>query len=136
MTDMMTVAEFAAKNGIRFSHEYAANNPNMDPDGSRMDNYKCRLRCKGKAMTVYFSKGLGLGGKPPEVDEVLDCLASDASGAENAGSFEEWCSEYGYDTDSRKAERTYRTIEKQAAKLKALLGDAAYEQLLYHCERL
>jgi hypothetical protein len=74
--------------------------------------------------------------EPPTLGEVLDCLASDAASVDNARSFEDWASDFGYDTDSRKAKRTYKTCEKQAAKLKALLGDEAYEQLLYHTERL
>jgi hypothetical protein len=73
--------------------------------------------------------GSGHKGKQPTVADVLDCLASDSAGVENADSFEGWCSEYGYDTDSRKALATYKQCEKQADRLKSLVG-AAYETLL------
>jgi hypothetical protein len=54
----------------------------------------------------------------------------------NAASFEDGAGEFGYDTGSRKAHKTYRLIEKQAAQLKELIGNEAYEALLWHTERL
>jgi len=71
----------------------------------------------------------------PELADVLDCLASDASGFDNSRSFEEWAGEYGYDTDSRKAEKTYLTVKNQALELKSFLGREAYETLLWNVER-
>ena len=66
--------------------------------------------------------GSGHNGEPPEAEDVLNCLVSDAQGLENARTFEEWCSEYGYDPDSRTAERIYKAVEKQVPDLKAFLG--------------
>ena len=40
----------------------------------------------------------------PALHDVLHCLVLDA-GVLDAGSFEEWASEYGYETDSRSAEK-------------------------------
>ncbi|MCD7896389.1 MAG: hypothetical protein LUG50_06895 [Planctomycetaceae bacterium] len=37
--------------------------------------------------------------------------------------FEEFCAEYGYDTDSRRAERIYRAVQEQARQMRRLLGD-------------
>jgi hypothetical protein len=39
-----------------------------------------------------------------------------------AGSFEEWAADFGYDTDSRKAETTYNDCLKSALKIRAALG--------------
>lgn len=72
----------------------------------------------------------------PDLASVLDCLASDASGIENARDFEDWASDYGYDTDSRSAEQTYNTCRGQARALLKLLGREAYEVLLWETERL
>ena len=69
-------------------------------------------------MTVYFSQGPAISGEPT-TEDVLDCLALDASGAD---SFEDWCAEYGYDTDSRKAEHIYNTVRKQTEELASFLG--------------
>lgn len=64
----------------------------------------------------------------PGVADVLHCLLMDAE-VIDAGSFEEWASNYGYDTDSRKAESIYRACLDTALKLRAMLGDDLIGQL-------
>jgi len=56
----------------------------------------------------------------PEFADVLYCLVSDASVIDFPG-FEEWAREYGYDTDSRKAEQMYRECLGTALKLRAIV---------------
>lgn len=135
---MTTINDFIADQHITATAEWSDRNPNMDEDSKNpMDHWRVVLqRSGGKRMTVYFSKGRGHNGKPAEASEVLDCMASDAAGVENAQSFEDWASEYGYDTDSRKAHRTYSICKRQAERLKKFLGDEAYEKLLWDMERL
>lgn len=67
---------------------------------------------------------------PPDLAGVLECLASDASGYDSALDFDDWASNYGFDTDSRKAEQSYRVTGDQSKRLRHLLGDAAYAELL------
>jgi hypothetical protein len=71
----------------------------------------------------------------PDLESVLDCLASDASSVEGA-TFEDWAPDMGLDTDSRRAERTYRIIIEQANQLRALVGTPNWDSLLYDTERL
>ena len=73
---------------------------------------------------------------PPTVADVLDCLAMDASSYDNSRDFEDWASDFGMDTDSRKAERIYRVSGEQAKQLRHLLGDEAYRDLIEDVERL
>lgn len=131
MTTAYTVAQFVDRNNIRLACDWAENNPNM---ADNMNHWRCVLKCDRRQMTFYFSQGYGIA-NDPDLESVLDCLASDASGYENARSFEEWADEYGYDTDSRKAERTYHAVAKQSAALKRVLGDDLYETLLWNTER-
>jgi hypothetical protein len=133
---MTTMTEFIAQHGITATAERAERNPNMDDDKHPMDHWRVRLARPGKRLTVYFSMGTGHHGKAPEAADVLDCLASDAAGFENARSFEEWCDEYGYDTDSRKAHRTFKVIERQAQRLEKFIGADEYQALLFDTERL
>lgn len=72
---------------------------------------------------------------PPELSSVLDCLANDASSYDNSPDFESWASDLGLSTDSRKAEKCYRLVAEQAKKLRHLLGDEAYRDLLFNVER-
>jgi hypothetical protein len=52
-------------------------------------------------------------------------------------SFEEWASDFGYDTDSRSAEATYNACKREADDLADLLEtDDAYDTLLHNIERL
>jgi hypothetical protein len=99
-----------------------------------MNHYRVTIKAAKSRMTIPFSQGYGIKHEP-ELSSVLDCLASDASGFENSRSFEDWAGDYGYDTDSRKAERTFMAVGKQSAKLKALLGEDAYSELLWNTER-
>jgi len=133
-TEQKPISEVLRGANVRFSCEYTDKNPHMD--NPEMDHWKCKIRCGRQSMTLVFSMGSGHHGKEPELYDVLDCLASDAAGYENARSFEEWCGEYGYDTDSRKAERTYKTIGKQAEALKRVLGEELYKALLWDTERM
>lgn len=134
-TEMKTIAERIQEGNIKMSCIHWYENPNM-PDSDDMDHWKCTLRRPRKQMTVYFSMGYGHRGKAPELADVLDCLSSDAAGYENAPDFEDWAQEYGYDEDSRKAEKIYKTIEKQARQLKVFLGEELYTALLWETEKL
>jgi len=109
-------------------------NPNA-PEWRDAYHYKVVLRCRNcgqrKQLTTYFSMGYAHC-REPEVGEVLNCLASDIDGT----SFEEWCAEYGYDSDSRKAHALWTTCRKQADKLQTFLGCEAFQELLYDTERM
>lgn len=64
----------------------------------------------------------------PDLADVLYSLVSDAD-VIDAGGFEDWASNYGYDTDSRKAEATYRDCLEAALKLRGAIGDEGLRQL-------
>ena len=136
------LSEFITEHGIEMQVERVKRNPNMMDMMDGASHYLCNFRrhwgdgayCL-EEMDVTFSMG-SAHTEPPTVEDVLDCLASDASGYMNAGfDFEEWASEYGYDTDSRKAYHTFETVEEQADQLRKFMGDE-YETLLWSVERL
>lgn len=64
----------------------------------------------------------------PDSLDVLASLAMD-SDVLDAGGFESWASDFGYDTDSRKAESIYRACLDIALKLRAALGDSGLQTL-------
>ena len=132
---METLRHFIETNGIKAVVDYADSNPNMANDewSRTARHFKVVLRCQGRQLTTHFSQGSAHTQEPTAAD-VLDCLASDSAGIENARSFEDWCGEYGYDTDSRKAERIFKVCERQAESLKRLLN-GQYETLLWNVER-
>lgn len=148
-TDTISIEEFIRTNGISMGAcERVDANPNF-ADSERMDHWKVTLvrriatpldqvnpnlgRIEAR-MTTYFSMGYGHNGKAPEMAMVLDSLASDASLAGD-NSFEDFCSELGYDPDSRKAEKTYKACKHSASRLEKFLGSEAYQTLVYNTER-
>jgi len=133
-TVTVTIAELIRKNRITLTAERCEANPNMDSQD--MDHWKTVLRIGNRRMTVYFSKGYGHNGKAPKADEVLGCLASDSAAIENTRSFEDWCAEFGYDSDSRKAEKTFKVCEHQAKRLRSFLGEDLFNTLIWDAERL
>lgn len=134
-TTNRTIEEFITHHGITFSAVRANSNPHMDDMGPDAKHWLCYLGADSDQMHVPFSQGSSHT-EPPTATDVLDCLALDASSVENASSFEEWAEEFGYDTDSRKAEKTYVICKDQALQLRDLLGAEAFEELLWNVERL
>ena len=57
----------------------------------------------------------------PEMEEILQCLVSD-SNVRNYLSFEDWASDFGYDEDSRKAEKIYVESQKITSSFAKLVG--------------
>lgn len=129
----MKMSQFLQATGIKLTATWIERRPdNLMSDSAT--HYKCRITHGRFGFNLYFSQGAAHT-QPPTVGAVLDCLASDAAGYENAGSFEDWASEYGYDTDSRSAEKIYRVVKRQVEQLKRTLGSELYEQLLWKVER-
>jgi hypothetical protein len=134
-TTMTTLDQFIGDTKITMTVSRTDHNPSMT-DTADMDHWRVTLKRNGKQMSLVFSMGYGLNGAEPTVADVLDSLASDASSVRQTD-FPEWARDMGWSDDSIKARKTYLTIEKQAARLRRLLGsDKLLDRLLYHTERL
>lgn len=57
---------------------------------------------------------------PPKHDEVLYCLLGDEGCAKDT--FPDFCANFGYDVDSRKALETYLACQENGRKLRKALG--------------
>lgn len=60
-----------------------------------------------------------------DLQHAFYCFLSDAISAKD--SFENFCSEFGYDTDSRNAERIYKACEKSLSKLNRIFDGDEYD---------
>jgi hypothetical protein len=129
----LTMQQFLEQYPMTMAVSYASANPFFTDE--RMNHWRCVLRFEHRQMTLIFSTGSGLKGEP-SITDVLECLANDTASIENARHFEDWCDDYGYDHDSRKAERIYKEIVRQAKALRRLLGDESLcQHLLFDVER-
>jgi hypothetical protein len=130
----ITVEQFISDHQLKLtSHEVTTR-----PDGFMGDSayhFRCRISKGKQGFGFYWSQGSGCGSTTSGFPDVLDTLASDAASYENANGFEEWAEEMGSDADSRQAEKTYRAVKRGAEQLKRLLGQDAYEQLIWNVNR-
>jgi hypothetical protein len=88
--------------------------------GPVMRAFDCTLTRGTTQIHVPFYQGTGHK-KPPTAADVASCMLFDAAAL--GASFEEWCSDTGYDSDSRAAERAYHACIASAKQIKALLGE-------------
>ena len=65
-------------------------------------------------------------GQAPTAYDVLACISGDANAPDT---FEDWCADLGYDTDSLTALQTYRRCSAFAKRLQAFFTPAELEQL-------
>lgn len=92
----------------------------LDDWQRKANPWTVELRYKGRRLTTDFFTGQ-LCTKDPTTADVLGCLLSDASGVDDG--FDEWCGNFGYDADSRKAEATYKACVKVGRDLRRIFGD-------------
>jgi hypothetical protein len=108
--------KLVAKLGIRITSKFIGE---KTQDNWLSREWKVTLRLKGRQLTTAYFTGMGIN--EPDAASVIYSLCSDARVIEY--SFEEFCSEFGYDSDSRKAERTYNACVKMAPKVRKFLGE-------------
>lgn len=65
----------------------------------------------------------------PKIEDVLYSLLFDGSVYFDDLTFEQWCDDYGYDSDSRKAERMYNECINTGRVIQAKLGHEAVAEL-------
>lgn len=107
--------QFAAKHGIKLEileHDYR---PYFDEDKQARDVFKCRISRRRKTYTFEFGQSIANAGQEP-------CFTK-----YDPGTFENFCMEFGYDTDSRRAERIYKSVVREYKAVKRLFGDILEE---------
>lgn len=121
------------------STDYSQGEAHTPAHKAKADNFDKWQRSQAIALEIETGKiaRAFMGGKPqatskpipaPYLADVLHSLALD-SDVLNYARFEDWAAEFGYETDSRKAESTYRACLEIALAMRAAIGDAGLEQL-------
>lgn len=131
-----TMQDFVTQHKLTMSAVRTDRNVFMEGGGQPMDHWRVTVRHGKARMSLVFSQGSGFMGREPALADVLNSLALDTSGFDTTDSFEAWAADLGYSTDSMRAAKVYKQVGVFAGRLRRLLGDDAYEQLLYHTERL
>jgi hypothetical protein len=81
--------------------------------------YRVTLTYQRRRLTIDYWMGLSLTSEPT-ADDVIDSLLLDANAGDQT--FDEFCSDMGLDSDSRKAEATWKACKRSAKGVRRLLG--------------
>lgn len=96
-------------------------------DNWQCDEWECTIEIDDQNYVIPYYMGIGHSGEEPEMEDVLDCLLSDARAGEMT--FDEFCNEFGYDNDSIKILNAYKECKKTADKLSHLFSVEEREEL-------
>lgn len=112
--------EYVASLGIRFEAKLVTDGGDKSPSV-----WRCIMERSTQGRTVRivvpeYSMGAAYRTKPiaPDATGVLWSLVSDAECVRGDVSFEEFCLNLGYDTDSRKAEKAYLACRRELDELR------------------
>jgi|SRR5581483_1818525 len=141
--------EFMEKTQTTMLVQFLYHGPHFEDDKDQRDVYQITLRRKNYTYIFKFGQSINKSGNskgPVVMDcpshckdwghcrthirkrtaptdyDVLTCLTK-----YDPGTFDDFCSEYGYDTDSRKAEKTYFSVQAEFANVQKLFGDVIDE---------
>ncbi len=84
--------------------------------------FKLMLERFAKQYTFTFGQSIQAGAKEPTMYDILTCLTK-----YDPGTFENFCGDFGYDEDSRSAEKTYNACIKEYEAVQRLFGDILEE---------
>lgn len=84
-------------------------------------SFSCVLKRGRVRHTFDFYTGMGWA-KDPTVDDVMESVRLDCQSGEL--DFQDFCDEFGYDSDSRSAEKIHRACVKQRKGIERVMGDA------------
>lgn len=97
-------------------------------DGSSAGSHKYRYLYPEKfpkdEKEAKFSEWVIIPREAPTAYDILACLTK-----YDPGTFEDFCSEFGYDTDSRKADRVYKAVKDEWDNVCKLFSDQEIERL-------
>jgi len=117
---------FLIKTGATFETKFIKNDFHFAGDKTTRDIYEITLARGRRKMSFKFGQSLNKStiGEAPTVYDVLACLTK-----HNVGTLEDFCSEYGYNTDSKFAEQIYLACKKEFEDLQRLWTDSEIEEL-------
>lgn len=114
--------QFAEKHGIKLAVVEESYGKHFPDDDQSRSIFKLRLSRNGKQYTFNFGQSIVNAGVEPTMYDALTCLEK-----YDPEDFENFCGNYGYDEDSRKAYRTYIAVGKEFEAVDRLFGDIIEE---------
>jgi hypothetical protein len=116
--------DFAKKHGITLTINSWDYKKHFQDDTQERYVFNCTLKCNGKRYTFNFGQSIQAGGEEPTMYDVLTCLEK-----YEVGSFDNFCSNYGYDNDSIKALKTYQAVAREYKNMLRVFGETILEEM-------
>jgi hypothetical protein len=107
--------------GVTMTHQKGSVKPKPPLIGRDMTSWTVTLHRAGKKFTTPFYTGSAI--RDFRAADVVHSLVSDAVGISDATSFEDWASDYGYDSDSLSAYKTFQALKAQAPRVRSFFGE-------------
>jgi hypothetical protein len=139
-------ADFMEKTGTTMETEFIGNMFHFEDDKEKRDVYQMTLERAGKRYYFRFGQSIANSGdkvkrnprgktmydaelisRPggrivPTAYDILACVQK-----YDIGTFSDFCDEFGYHTDSRKAEKLYLAVQEEFDSIERLFGDVLEE---------
>lgn len=96
----------------------------FEEDEQQRHIFKVTLLKDGKQYTFNFGQSIAEDVNEPTMYDVLSCLQK-----YEVDSFENFCGDFGYDNDSRTAERIYKAVYKEYENMERLFTEEEIELL-------
>lgn len=123
--------DFLQSTNTKFSVKFLDHAKYFDDDDTTRDIYEITIARNGRKFVFKFGQSVVKSGRyknkkysEPTAYDVLACLTK-----YDPGTFENFCGDFGYDTDSRKAFKTYKAVIREYKNLERLYSEAELEQL-------
>jgi hypothetical protein len=118
--------DFLTKFGIKFSFKFITYDYHFEGDKEPRNIYQCTFSRERKKLNIRFGQSINNTEKgiEPRAYDLLACITKN-----DPGSFENFCGDFGYDSDSRKAEKTYKAVMKEWKSVEAFFSTEEIEAL-------
>jgi hypothetical protein len=110
--------DFAKKHGVKLIINSSNYGHHFTNDKENRYIFNCTLTRKGKRYTFNFGQSIAAEDTPPTMYDILACLTK-----YNPETFEDFCSEYGYNEDSINAQKTYKAVKREFNGVYRLFSD-------------
>lgn len=114
--------DFAAKHNVKMVINSTTYGKHFADDKDSRYIFNITLKRNRKQYTFNFGQSIAQGSNEPTMYDILTCLEKYES-----SDFEDFCSNYGYDNDSRKAYNIYLAVSREYKAVDRLFGDIMEE---------
>ena len=114
--------DFAKKYGVKIAVLSKEYKKHFADDDQKRWVFKLRLTRNKKQYTFEFGQSIACGETAPTMYDVLACLQK-----YEIGTFQDFCSDFGYNDDSIRAYKTYKAVLKEYNAVNRLFGDVMDE---------